>query len=237
MDKLMIEAAINELSTKEQNPHVPYGPEEVARDDIGLIRKECDAILYPTYPGRPPREQRIGHVLALAGDPQVRLELATLDVGSTNRPVGYQGRACSGRYLCQQHDELVYFLRELRARGVACSLGVRDVGHMRHVAAYREMGLAPDPLAIKIFLSDTDAHGPYPDARGLMMYLDMVPKGAVCHWFTAEDNPRLDGKTYANAEQVEIAVQMAHQAGREVATPAEARRMLGMAAQGETIHR
>ena len=38
MQKMMIEAAINELATKEQNPHVPYGPEEVAEDAIACAK-------------------------------------------------------------------------------------------------------------------------------------------------------------------------------------------------------
>ena len=38
MRKLMIEAAINELASKEQNPNVPYGPEEVARDAIACAK-------------------------------------------------------------------------------------------------------------------------------------------------------------------------------------------------------
>ena len=34
MDRLIIEAAINEQSLKADNPHVPYGPEEVAREAL-----------------------------------------------------------------------------------------------------------------------------------------------------------------------------------------------------------
>lgn len=30
MEKLIIEAAINELISKQQNRHIPYGPDEVA---------------------------------------------------------------------------------------------------------------------------------------------------------------------------------------------------------------
>ena len=34
MDKLIIEAAVNESATKEQNPHLPYGPDDVAKAAI-----------------------------------------------------------------------------------------------------------------------------------------------------------------------------------------------------------
>ena len=37
MQKMMIEAAINELASKKYNPNVPYGPEEVAEDALACI--------------------------------------------------------------------------------------------------------------------------------------------------------------------------------------------------------
>ena len=46
------------------------------------------------------------------------------------------------------------------------------------------------------------------------------------------ENPMLDGKrgatAYTNVDHVEMAAEMAHLAGREVATPDEARGILGM---------
>ena len=46
------------------------------------------------------------------------------------------------------------------------------------------------------------------------------------------ENPMLDGKrgsdAYTNVDHVEMAVELAHHAGREVATPDEARAILGM---------
>ena len=37
MHKMMIEAAINELASKEDNPNVPYSPEDIARDAVACI--------------------------------------------------------------------------------------------------------------------------------------------------------------------------------------------------------
>ena len=295
MQKMMIEAAINELATKEQNLHVPYGPEEVAEDAIAcakagaaivhfhardaqtgeqlwtsadtykeairLIRKECDAIIYPTYPGRRSKEERIGHVLELGRDPDIRLELATLDVGATNngRFDAGTGELIRDATYVNTHQEMMYFMKELTELGVTFNFGLRDIGHARHVGAYLKAGMVPGPLILEIFFSDSDPYGPYPDAKGLAMYMDMVPREKECHWFSVTfggagdgsifrplsmmaaatgghirtglgDNPRLDGRAYTNVEQVKIAVEMAHMAGREVATTAEARAMMGMVA-------
>ena len=91
-----------------------------------------------------------------------------------------------------------------------------------------------------------------PDARGLLSYLEMLPKGLTCHWFTTSvgachrpvsmlaaamgghirtglgDNPRLDGGQPSNPDLVRMAVEMARMAGREVATPTDARAMMGL---------
>ena len=274
----MIEVALNELASQEDNPHVPYAVDEVVRDAVVCaragaaivhfhardaasgeqrwhdaayyreairpIRAECDALLYPTQPGS--GLEAIPHVLELADDPEARLELATVDIFPPQLRLGEPAPP----------DPMEAQMRALVERGVAFSIGVREVGHMRHLQRYRELGLI-DELHLKIFLDDAP-RGPHPDARGLLTYLDAVPAGMTCRWFTTVfrgdpegdtlrrmsmlaaamgghirtgigDNPRLDGRTYTNLEQVELAVGAAHLAGREVATAAQAREMFGIA--------
>ena len=293
MQKMMIEAAINELASKRYNPNVPYGPEEVAEDALKCIeagativhfharhpetgaqlwtdaevygeamamirRDRPDALLYPSYPGARRKEERFAHIGALANDPAAKLDLATFDVGATNNsgidPDTGAFRP-AGTYV-NSHDDLIYFMEQSRELGIAFSLGVRDVGHMRHVNEYLRMGLASEPLVLKIFMSTANAQGPYPNVRGLSMYLDMIPAGVESHWFitmfrSAEeagrmymlaaamgghiriglgDTPVIDGRQPTNADLVKEAVDLAHKAGREVATLAEGRAMMGMAA-------
>lgn len=293
MHKMMIEAAINELASKEDNPNVPYSPEDIARDAVAcieagativhfhardkdsgaqlwtdekvygdamrLIRKEVpDAILYPSYPGARPKEERFSHVVALANDAKAKLDLATLDVGATNNSSidPDTGAFRPGGTYVNSHSDLVYFMQTARANGVTFNLGVRDIGHMRHVSEYLRMGLATDPLVLKIFMSSANAAGPFPDAKGLSMYLDMIPPGITAHWFitmyrSAEearrmymmaaamgghvrtglgDTPVVDDRRPTNVDLVEAAVDLAHKAGREVATISEGRTMMGMVA-------
>ena len=294
MDKMMIAAAINEGSTKEQNPHVPYGVDEIvaaaiacadagasvihfhARDAstgdqlwegyaayaeaMKAIRKERDVLLYPSFPPNRPKEERFAHVIALAEEPSVGLELVAFGIGSTNMgSYNPDTKELRGHTHVNPHEDVIYFIESMRSRGVKPALGIRDVGHMRHLTMYREMGLIEDPVTVDITITDGDTYGPYPNVRGLMMYLDMVPPGMTLNWFVASygargqgesfrrmsllasamgghvrvglgDNPRLDGKSYTNAEQVEITANMARQAGREVATVADARGLLGLAA-------
>ena len=279
MEPMMIEVALNELADKEENPNVPYSVDEVVRDAVacsragasilhlhardavtgeqrwfdtqyyreafGRISAEVDALVYPTQPGS--GMDRCPHVIELADE---GLELATVDIFPP-RPFAPDAGDV---------DPNLPVMAELRRRGVAYSLGVREIGHMRYLQLYRDRGLLDDVVHLKIFFDERLA-GPTPGPRGLLMYLDQVPAGMTCHWFTTlyrgspdgtcfrrltmlaaamgghirtglGDNPVLgDDGTRTNVDLVRMAVDLAHAAGREVATPAETRRMLGSRAR------
>ena len=282
MQKLIIEASINESVMKSDNPYVPYGAEEGAeigiacaqagaaivhyhaRDPITgenewergvetylecyrLIRAECpDVLVYPTQRGY--SLDKATHLFALAASEE-GLELATVDVFP------------QGGFSQNESSVMITLMEELRRHGVRYSIGVREIGHMRHVAHYRELGLVDDTLVLKIFWNETSV-GPTPGMRGLQMYLDEVPDGVTCQWFNtvydglpgrdtfrrtsmlaaatgghlrvgAGETPNLDGRRGAdalpNVDHVRLAVAMAEMAGREVATSADAREILGIA--------
>jgi 3-keto-5-aminohexanoate cleavage enzyme len=210
------------------------------REAFARVRAEVDVLLYPTQPGS--GMDRCPHVLELADE---GLEHATVDIFPP-RPFAPDAA---------EMDPNLEVMAELRRRGVVYSLGVRELGHMRYLGLYRERGLLDDVVHLKIFLRD-GLFGPIPDARGLLAYLDHVPPGMTAHWFTTlfdgepdgrtfrrvsmlaaamgghirtglGDNPVLDGHgTYTNVEHVQMAVDLARAAGREVATPEETRHML-----------
>jgi 3-keto-5-aminohexanoate cleavage enzyme len=282
MDKLIIEASINESARKEDNPNIPYGPEEGARDGIAcakagaaiihyhardqvtgenewehgtktylecwrLIRQECpDVIVYPTQRGY--TLDLVPHLFELARDPDEGLELATVDVFP------------KGGFSRDDSSVMVELMHELQRHHISYSLGVRDIGHMRHIARYHDMGLVGDTLILKIFWNEISI-GPPPNMRGLQMYLDMVPAGVTVQWFNTVydgaadlstlrrtsmlaaatgghirtgigENPMLDGRrgpqAYTNVDHVEMAVELGQLAGRGIATPNEAREILGM---------
>jgi 3-keto-5-aminohexanoate cleavage enzyme len=272
---MMIEVALNELATKEQNPNVPYGVEEVVADAVACaragasivhfhardavtgeqrwfdtafyreafagVRDEVDALVYPTQPGC--GIDKAPHVLELAAEGV--LEHATVDIFP---PKPFSPDAVD-------LDPNLAVIAELRRHGVVFSLGVRELGHLRYLKLYRDRGLLDEVAHLKIFLRD-GLFGPVPDARGLLAYLDQVPAGMTVHWFTTlfdgppdgslfrrlcmlaaamgghirtgiGDNPVLDGdRRYTNLELVQMAVDLAHAAGRDVATPDQTRQLL-----------
>jgi 3-keto-5-aminohexanoate cleavage enzyme len=274
MEPLIIEVAINELASRDDNPNIPYSVDEVVADAIACARAgaaivhfhardadtgeqrwfdtqfyreafaaiaaECDALLYPTQPGS--GMDRCPHVIELADE---GLELATVDVFS------HHSNAFEG----DNADPNLAVMTALRDRGVAFSMGVREVGHLRKLQRYRERGLLGDDLHLKIFL-DEELVGPTPDARGLLMFLDHLAPEQRCHWFTTlyrgrhdgrcfrrlcmlaaamgghirtglGDMPILDGApTLRNVDMVEMAADLARAAGRDVATAAQTRAAL-----------
>ena len=105
-------------------------------------------------------------------------------------------------------------------------------------------------------IHDRSTFGPTPDARGLFSFLDVVPPDVPFEWFVHPldlvdqrlhfqlnpiavaagghartgigDQLRCFGAPETNPQMVERVVAMARLTGREVASPAEARSILGM---------
>jgi 3-keto-5-aminohexanoate cleavage enzyme len=227
-DPVVIDAALNELVDKASNPHVPYGPEEVASDaracvdagvallhfhardpdhgeqrwhDDGLYRQAIDRMRglgvpsdlpwYPTYPGvRPgvPVTESMTHLVPLS-DPQTGLRLAAIDLGSFNlSPYNPATREfvnpTSVKVLPHAlFEEFSGFCREHRLRPY---LGVYEIGHLRHIAAYLDQGWIDPPLVIKFFFSEFHPYGLPPAARSVEMQVELmnaILAGVERAWF------------------------------------------------------
>ena len=292
MDKLIIKVALNEWVPKDVNPHVPYGPREVADDILAcaaegasvfhfhgrdpetgeqrrsdpaiyaeamrLVAESSDAIVCPGYQGLP-IERRFDHWEALAADESVTLEMGPLDVGAFNLTTYEElraGRPPQLETFHNSHADMIHCLRLIGRLGMVCTLGLREPGHLRQVLAYHEMGLVKAPLLLKFYFTDRHPYGLPPTAQGLEMYLSMVPPEVPHLWFIEAkggaylpmeslavsrgghvrigigDCPVLDGEPLSNAEQVRRFAALARQAGRDVATPSEARAMMGIPPSG-----
>jgi 3-keto-5-aminohexanoate cleavage enzyme len=150
------------------------------------------------------------------------------------------------------HAAVLNFLALAKEIGIVYNIGVREPGHLRHALAYHQIGLLREPLILKFFFTDNHPYGLPPTVKGLQAYLDMIPAGLPQQWFIQSygpshtmmqglaialgghvrtgigDNPRLDGRQMTSAQQVEKFVTIAKKLGREIASPTEARKMLGI---------
>ena len=294
MEPLIIECALNEQVTKQQNPRVPITPDELVRDALaaaaagasilhfharepasgdllhpgtefyrevmrGIRRENAEVLLYPTYGASATPEERFSHVIALAEDPEIRLDFATIDPGAVNyadfdadaRKLGWDF------VLSVSHAEVQYFFEACAKHGIGYSYTVRELGHIRHVLAYYRMGWVTAPLLFKVTMSENHAWGIAPSREGLSLLTEaVIPADVPYRWMTyiegechAElsrhavengghvrtgvgDNPRFEGELLSNAEQVSRVVEMAQKVGREVADPGETRRLLASVPEG-----
>ena len=288
MEPVIIECALNEQVTVEQNPSVPITPEELVADGLaaaeagaailhfhardpatgdlvhpgtefyrsvmrGIRAQNDDVILYPTYGASPTAEERFSHLAALADDPSIRLDFATIDPGAVNY-AGFDPEAAAFGFEFIQsvsHAESRYFFELCKARGIQFSFTVRELGHVRHVLAYLRMGWVSGPLLLKVTMSQNHVWGIAPSPEGLKILTEaIIPAEVPYRWMTfvegdrhAElsryavehgghvrtgvgDNPLFEGEALTNAEQVSRVVEMARAAGRGVAAPREARELL-----------
>lgn len=222
--KLVIEATLHELVPKSTNPHVPYGPEEVAPDAAACVRAGLSflhfhardsktgeqlwtdpapykkAILlmrqqgvpaalpwYPTYKGV--NEESFRHVATLAADPEIRLEMAAIDVGTDNlndyNPKTKQFvNPDSVKTL--SHSGIKYFFDLCRQLHQRPYLGIYEPGQLRHIGTYLDMGWLEPPIVMKFFFSDYAPFGLPPTPRCVGMYAEMVETvlpGIPVEWF------------------------------------------------------
>ena len=272
MDKLVVTAGLTgSRITKEQTPHIPITPDEIAasgveawragaavlhvhvrepgtgrgtqdvavfRQVVDRLRAETDAVLCLTTSGIPgrnlPIEERIAPLALLP-------ELASFDAGSVNTPAGV--------FLNPPE-----FLDALAAK--ALELGVKpelecfDAGHVATCLRYLADGKLRAPLHFQFVLGAP--YGMPATAASLVYLTGLLPAGAT--WSVIgigraqtpmaalaiamggharvglEDNIyyRRGELATSNAQLVERVVRLAGELGREVATPAEARAILGL---------
>jgi uncharacterized protein (DUF849 family) len=288
MDKLIIEAAINEQSSKADNPHVPYSAEECAEDALRcaaagaaivhfhardprtgellhpgtdtyatamrLIRQERpDLLVYPTYvmDGDP-----FAHIEALAADPTVQLKCATIDPGAMNfsRFDAASGAVKGDKPFVVTHADAARFFDLCTRLGILYGVVVREPGHVRTTVAYHRAGIISGPLLFRLNLADDMLFGLPPSPEAVEVYMGLVPDDIERNWMAYTygpshwamnryavlsgahvrtglgDNPvGTDGGAPTNEQLVRRVVALAEEAGREVATPADAAGMLSAA--------
>jgi 3-keto-5-aminohexanoate cleavage enzyme len=280
-DKVIITAALTGAATrKEQNPNVPYTPEEFAqeakkvyesggaiihvhvrdpengvpthefdkiRPTIEAIRAECPEIILNMSSAIGPwvtKDQRIAPIS------EFKPEMASLNTNSMNFGIANwkTGEVPMEIVFENSFAMMVEFNEKMKEHNVKPELEVYDMGGLYNVLLIRKQGIFVEPMHFQMVFGVAGGV-PYEPSTFAAM-LDRLPEGAtysVCgvgpHQFRAnmtsvvngghmrvglEDNIKMpDGELAKGSwEQVEWAVKVAKLAGREPATPDEARKIL-----------
>ncbi len=216
-------------------------------------RRRCDALLWPTFPFGDDPAKRFSHFVELSKDPATKPDLGAGDMGSVNLvsydPVSKKVYNEDFVY-CNSYATIRYFLTKSRELGLRPTLQIFDPSFLRAVLVFLDQGLLTEPLLLKFYLGGPELpFGMPPTLKSLEAYLDMI-KGVRANWFAATlggDNLPLvpiivslgghvrvgledwqyaqDGQL-SNPQIVERAAATIRAMGHEVASPAEARKIL-----------
>jgi 3-keto-5-aminohexanoate cleavage enzyme len=234
-------AAIAHIHVRDAQTGAPDFKLELFREIVDRIRSECDVLINLTTSG-----------LHLSGEPTdliekrlepvtLRPELCSLDLGSMNiRNRVFLNPPAWGPIAAER----------MRAYGVKPEIEVFDTGHITQALDLIEKGLIDEPPWIQLcmgvrwgipatpenllFMKNKLPPGARWSVLGVgraqlpMIMLGILLGGGIRVGF--EDNLYLRRGVLArsNAELVEMAVGLVHHLQREVATPDEARDMLGI---------
>jgi 3-keto-5-aminohexanoate cleavage enzyme len=220
-----------------------------------ILERYPDALLYPTYAGGGPHtnvRERYAHVDELRAAGLLRISL--LDPGTVNFDgIGLDGAPGTGDGVYQTTFGDVRWMADYcREHRLAPSVSIFEPGFLRLALAYHERGELPEGAMIKLYFGGGRLlFGLPPTRASLDAYLAMLD-GTGLPWLVAVlggdvtdgelarlaiergghlrvgledyDGPRQP----RNEELVREAVALAEAAGRPVATPKDAARILGL---------
>jgi 3-keto-5-aminohexanoate cleavage enzyme len=206
---------------------------------VRLIREQCDILIEGSTGGfndLTPAERSV----AL----QVDVELASLNPGSVNYDAGV--------YI-NPPDAIAYWVQEMHQRQIKPNAAIFEAGMIANTLQLAAEGWIAAPYLFSFVLGQPGALPA--TARNLCFLRDSIPEtalwGAIGHGghdvriavmamsmgghvrAGFEDNPyyRPDQPATQNAQLIERLVRIAEELGRAVASPADARSLLGMAAR------
>ena len=209
---------------------------------------------YVTHGGGP--EERLAHILEMARDPSSGPHFAPTDMGSVNVDrYNAQARRFETTDLIYKNSTqtLTYFCTEIRRAKLKPYLVSWNVGFTRYASAFIDMGLIDEPAYIGFCLTDTTYLGGHPGTlKGLQAHLDFLPSDKRIVWTVMNFGGNLfslasaiialgghisiglGDYTYSelgqptNADIIRRVTEIARDLGREVATPGDAKRILGI---------
>jgi uncharacterized protein (DUF849 family) len=227
------------------------------REILAGIRAHSNVLVHPTlgrFRGGAGPDERLSHIQALSEHSNLRPDIAPLDMGSNNldfwdpEASAFKG---DGYIYANTTADLRTMAGRLKDYRVKPELAIWTIANARLMGAFIDAGLLAEPAFAVLFLSGEGFLGGHPaTSAGLRAFVDTLPARRI-EWSVLAhqaDLLRLAPEIIAlgghisiglgdyaypelgrpsNADLVRRVVSIANTMGREVATPDEAREMLG----------
>jgi 3-keto-5-aminohexanoate cleavage enzyme len=231
---------------------------EAYRDTVKAIRAASDILIHPTLGYvtlNAPASERLSHIRRMVED-GVRPDIAPMDMGSTNVSVIKNGAYLADqeeRVYQNSTATLHYFADHLRQYRLKPYLQIWNISFMREMAQFARTNWVDQPVFAEFVCTDNHCIGGHPGtAKGLQAFIDFVPEDVHVEWTVCNYGGSVlnlasqaisqgghisiglgdwDYKELGaprNEELVARVAEIARACGREVATPAEAKQILGM---------
>jgi uncharacterized protein (DUF849 family) len=251
-------ASIVHYHARDPRTGSPSAQAEIYAETARRIRDHTDLLVMPTLGAwtLPSPDARMSHIIEMAKDPATKPDFAPIDMGTSNVDVfdTRNRRFMSDETVYMNTTKtLQYFARTIREAGVRPVAVLWNVSAIRTTAAFVAAGLFEQPLYAEIVLTEGGLFAGNPGTvRGLDAMVDFMPTDPPFEWTVMctggnlfpvvgaaiergghlaiglGDYPYTELGTPRNGELVERVALMSRQVGREVATPSETRRILGL---------
>jgi 3-keto-5-aminohexanoate cleavage enzyme len=254
IDSCKAGAAIVHLHVRDPATGRPVQKIELFREVIRAIREECDVIINTSTGGGPGMtlEERIGIIPALSADPKLKPEMASLNCGSVN--FGMLNRKKREWVLntvqMNPWDGMLHFADTMKQYGVKPELEIYEAGMINNALVLQSLDALKMPLQFQFVLGVLGAL--QATVENLIFLKNSIPQGATWSVCAAgmdifaigpvaiasggnvrvgfEDCVHIAKGVLAesNAQMVAKMAWLSKEMGRDIATPGEARQILGL---------
>jgi len=235
-------AAVAHIHARDKNG-APSGDTAIFKEIHAAIRAKCPMILQDSTGGGPGLtfEQRLECLDA-------KPEMASLNIGSMLRTIG----KTAGTTWANPRPELERFATEMSKKGVKPELEIYHHGMIREMKNFIDKGLIQKPYYVNLVMGMAYQGAVEASPENLVTLVQLLPEGTIFNCCAVgrmqvpittmavllggqcrvgmEDNIYMSKGVLAknNAEMVAKSIRIIKDLGFEIATPAEAREIIGL---------
>lgn len=251
-------ASIIHYHARDPKTGAPSTDPQLYAETVRRIKEKSDLLTMPTLGAwtLPSPEARIAHIVEMAKDPTTKPEFGPIDMATGNvdmfDPVAKRFKTTETVYL-NTTKTWQFFAETMKSVGVKPIQAMWHIGSLRATQALVEMGVFEEPIWCELALMEGGILVGHPGTiKGMEAFLDFLPPHANWHWSVMSYGGNLFPVAAAamergghisiglgdyhyrelefptNARLVARVAQLARDMGRELATPAETRQMLGV---------